>query len=63
GIKDLTWLSGVAKACVLLLGLIYTINLSYPNELRYTFGFLQNFLLELESSKLSPKDTHLCSML
>jgi len=55
GIEVMTGLSGVAKACVYLVGLIYAINLSYPKELRYSFEFFQKILLELDSGKLSPK--------
>ena len=55
GHEVLVGLSTIAKACALLLGLIYAVNISYPKQLRYTFEFFQKMLLELDSGKLSPK--------
>jgi len=55
GIEVMTGLSGVAKACVYLLGLIYAINLSYPKELSCSREFFQKILMELDSGKHSPK--------
>lgn len=48
-------LKDVATACVLLFGLIYCLNLSYPKTLRYTFEFFQKVLMGLEDKKLSNK--------
>lgn len=36
-VEVLNNLSSIASACVLLFGLIYALNLSYPVELKYTF--------------------------
>ncbi|KAF6725094.1 Sterile alpha motif domain-containing protein 3 [Oryzias melastigma] len=44
-----------AKACALLMGYIYGMNLEYPRELRYTFEVFQKLFLELDLIKLSPK--------
>uniref|UniRef100_A0A674N226 Uncharacterized protein n=1 Tax=Takifugu rubripes TaxID=31033 RepID=A0A674N226_TAKRU len=55
GIKVLTALGTFPRACSMLVGLNYAVNLAYPNELRYTFEVFQKVLLKLDCSKLSPK--------
>lgn len=55
GEKVLHGLRDVATACALLLGIIYDLNLSYPNDLRYTFEFIQKILMELDTHRLSNK--------
>ena len=55
GITVLTALTNFPRACAMLVGLTYAVNLAYPKELRYTFEVFQKLFLELDSSKLSPK--------
>ncbi|TKS65949.1 hypothetical protein D9C73_000009 [Collichthys lucidus] len=55
GVNVLQGLKNVANGCVLLLGLIYSLNLSYPKELKHTFEFLQKVVMELDGNRLSQK--------
>uniref|UniRef100_A0AAY4EWG7 Uncharacterized protein n=1 Tax=Denticeps clupeoides TaxID=299321 RepID=A0AAY4EWG7_9TELE len=55
GVEVLSGLGNVALATAMLVGLIYSLNLTYPQELRYSFEVLQKIILELDSKKLSNK--------
>ncbi|KAL3049926.1 hypothetical protein OYC64_012065 [Pagothenia borchgrevinki] len=55
GIKVLTALGTFPRACTLLIGLAYALNLAYPKEIRQTLEVFQKLFLELHCSKLSPK--------
>ncbi|CAM4276629.1 unnamed protein product [Leuciscus chuanchicus] len=55
GVTVLQNIGDVTKACALLLGVIYCLNLSYPSDLKYTFEFFQKVLLGLDAQKLSHK--------
>ncbi|KAG1949506.1 hypothetical protein F2P79_011428 [Pimephales promelas] len=45
------------KACILLMGLIYAINIEYPKELKNTFEAFQKLFWEIDGAKL-PKKVH-----
>ncbi|XP_033941836.1 uncharacterized protein [Pseudochaenichthys georgianus] len=53
----------VSKACLLLTGFIYAMNLSYPPKMKYTFEVFQKLFLELNVLKMSPKVHALCNKL
>ncbi|KAK0131259.1 Sterile alpha motif domain-containing protein 3 [Merluccius polli] len=53
GVKVMGGLGNLARACSALLGLTYSLNLSYPKKLRYTFEAFQKLFVEVEGTKLS----------
>uniref|UniRef100_A0AAQ6AI23 Sterile alpha motif domain-containing 3-like n=1 Tax=Amphiprion ocellaris TaxID=80972 RepID=A0AAQ6AI23_AMPOC len=55
GKEVVTGCGNTAKACTLLMGLIYFLSLAYPPTLRYTFEVFQKLFLDLDAIKLSPK--------
>lgn len=55
GVQVMNELGDVPFAVAMLLGLVCALNLSYPQELRYTFEVLQKIIMELDGNKLSNK--------
>ncbi|XP_062250368.1 uncharacterized protein LOC133959263 [Platichthys flesus] len=55
GVQVLNNLQSINHACIMLYGLVYALNLSYPKNLKYTFEAYQKILMDLESSKPSAK--------
>ena len=48
-------LGNIGMAFVLLFGLIYCLNLTYPADLKCTFEVVQKILLNLDGQRLSSK--------
>ncbi|XP_066504331.1 sterile alpha motif domain-containing protein 3-like [Hoplias malabaricus] len=55
GVEVLHNLGNIANALAILFGLMYSLDLSYPTNLRYTFEVLQKVVMELDSRHLSRK--------
>lgn len=55
GVKLLQHLKSISFGLVMLFGLIYALNLSDPQNVKFTFQFFQTVLMNLDGSKLSPK--------
>lgn len=55
GTPVLTGLDNMSRACCLLLGLIYALNLDYPHKLAKTFEVFQRLFVGLDT--LQPKPT------
>ncbi|XP_041840519.1 uncharacterized protein LOC121639392 [Melanotaenia boesemani] len=55
GVEVLSGLRSVPFAMAMFLGLVYSLNISYPPELKYTFEAVQKIIMEMEGNKLSAK--------
>uniref|UniRef100_A0A3Q3X5R5 Uncharacterized protein n=1 Tax=Mola mola TaxID=94237 RepID=A0A3Q3X5R5_MOLML len=56
-------LGNLPHAMCLLFGLIYALNLEYPQQLKNTFDFIQRVLLSLGHKSLKPKIQSLKNLL
>lgn len=48
-------LDNIALAVAMLFGLMYALNLNYPDDLKYSFEVLQKIVMELEGTVFSKK--------
>ncbi|KAG9267237.1 hypothetical protein AMEX_G7742 [Astyanax mexicanus] len=55
GVKVVHNISTVINAFIVLFGLIYALDLAYPDSMKYTFEFVQKILMNLDGHKLNVK--------
>uniref|UniRef100_A0A3P8TP41 PB1 domain-containing protein n=1 Tax=Amphiprion percula TaxID=161767 RepID=A0A3P8TP41_AMPPE len=55
GVEVLQDLRDVANGCAVLFGLVYSLNLTSPKDLRYMFELFQKVLMDLDGNRLSTK--------
>uniref|UniRef100_A0A3Q3MGW0 Uncharacterized protein n=1 Tax=Mastacembelus armatus TaxID=205130 RepID=A0A3Q3MGW0_9TELE len=55
GVTVLENIGSAARACAMMLGVIYALNLAYPKELRYYYKFIQRALMQMDGDRLPPK--------
>ncbi|XP_061907038.1 uncharacterized protein LOC133652371 isoform X1 [Entelurus aequoreus] len=55
GIKVLSNVDTVIMGIIMMFGRIYALDLSFPDNLKYTFEFLQKILMNLDGQKLNTK--------
>ncbi|XP_057196120.1 uncharacterized protein LOC130557969 isoform X3 [Triplophysa rosa] len=63
GVEVLNKLPSVACACTMMIGLIYALNLKYPEGLKYTFEAFQKILMDIENKQMSRRVQNLSSKL
>ncbi|KAG1957397.1 hypothetical protein F2P79_007462 [Pimephales promelas] len=52
-----------ACACAMMFGLVYALNLKYPEGLKYTFEAFQIIIMDIESKQMSRRVQNLSSKL
>lgn len=55
GIKVLNNLGGVIMGFIMLFGLVYALDLAFPENLKYSFEFFQKIIMNLDGHKLNAK--------
>ncbi|XP_063040866.1 uncharacterized protein LOC134435756 [Engraulis encrasicolus] len=55
GVMVMHNISTVINAFIVLFGLIYALDLAYPDSMKYTFEFVQKILMNLDGHKLNVK--------
>lgn len=55
GVKVMHNINTVINAFIVLFGLIYALDLAYPDCMKYTFEFVQKILMNLDGHKLNVK--------
>ncbi|XP_071351291.1 uncharacterized protein [Trachinotus anak] len=55
GIKVLNNVGSVIMGFIMLFGLIYALDLAFPENLKYTFEFFQKIIMNLDGHKLNAK--------
>lgn len=55
GVEVFHDLNNIANAVAILFGLMFSLDLSYPSKLKYTFEVLQKVLMGLDRNNLSTK--------
>ncbi|KAL6457318.1 hypothetical protein MHYP_G00342810 [Metynnis hypsauchen] len=55
GVKVMDNISTIINAFIVLFGLIYALDLAYPDSMKYTFEFVQKILMNLDGHKLNVK--------
>ncbi|KAG1948923.1 hypothetical protein F2P79_011815 [Pimephales promelas] len=63
GVEVLKELPTVACACAMMFGLVYALNLKYPEGLKYTFEAFQIIIMDIESKQMSRRVQNLSSKL
>ena len=55
GVKVLNNVRSATMAFIMLFGLIYALDLSFPDNLKYTFEFVQKIIMNLDGHRLNTK--------